>query len=123
MCVWASTNPGRTVSFDRSITVAPAGIARLAPTSLIFSPSIMMIWLAAALPVSGSISRPALIAVTVVGVCACTVTTIRTQINNKNDFATHFDIFLSMKLGCFEMYTKVVRESQPGVGASAPTLG
>src|SRR6266576_312916 len=32
-CTWASTNPGSTVSPDRSMTVAPAGTCTFAPTA------------------------------------------------------------------------------------------
>src|SRR6266542_1163496 len=45
------------------MTAAPAGIVTLAPTAVIFSPSTRITWLAATRPVSGSTSRPALMAV------------------------------------------------------------
>src|SRR5262249_53708435 len=63
MWVCASTRPGTPVRLDRSMMAAPAGMARPGPMALIFSPSTMMTWLGDAVPVSGSISRPALIAV------------------------------------------------------------
>jgi hypothetical protein len=63
-CVCASKRPGITVERERSMTAAPAGMLRPAPTALTFPPSTRMIWLAAAVPVSGSTSRPARIAVT-----------------------------------------------------------
>ncbi len=59
-----------TVIFDRSMTVAPTGTARLAPTALIRSPSITMTWLGIAVPVSGSNRRPALMTVTGSGFAA-----------------------------------------------------
>jgi len=83
MCVCIDQT-GNTVSFDKSITVAPAGIARLAPTPLIFSPSMRITWSMVAVPVSGSISRPALIAVIgVAGGCASTGTNEYQDRNNQ----------------------------------------
>src|ERR1041384_1625319 len=70
MCVLASTRPGSTVSLERSITVAPEGIATLTPTSLILSPSIRMTTLVEDVPVSGSIRLPPLVAVVRAG-CDC----------------------------------------------------
>src|SRR4029450_12150306 len=37
--VWESTRPGRTVRSERSMSVAPAGTARSAPTAVTFSPA------------------------------------------------------------------------------------
>src|SRR6185369_12414215 len=83
MCVWASTKPGNTVSLERSMTVAPVGIARLAPTALIRSPSISITWLVAVVAVSGSISRPALIAVIGGGVWAVVEMATNTRIEHR----------------------------------------
>src|SRR5437899_11503820 len=69
---------------ERSMTVAPAGIATFAPTSLIRVPSTRITWLVSARPASGSISRPARIAVTGAGACAAT----QLSVNNTN---THTD--------------------------------
>lgn len=63
--------PGITDILERSITVAFGGTGRFAPTALMRPASIRMIWLGLAVPASGSISRPALMAVT----CARAVTT------------------------------------------------
>src|SRR5688500_12361494 len=49
---------------DKSITCAPAGIARLGPTSRMRVPSTMITWLVRMRAVSGSSSRPARITVT-----------------------------------------------------------
>ena len=46
------------------MTVAPAGTARFGPTALMRSPSTRTTWLPDAVPVSGSIRRPALMAMT-----------------------------------------------------------
>ncbi|MGE5832960.1 MAG: hypothetical protein ACM4AI_00640 [Acidobacteriota bacterium] len=46
------------------MTSAPAGIATSPPTAVNLPPSTRITWLALAVPVSGSISRPARIAVT-----------------------------------------------------------
>src|SRR5512143_370357 len=62
--------------------VAPAGMARFGPTALILSPSMTMTWLAAAVPVSGSISRPAFTAVilgALAGCCPSATPAIRTH--------------------------------------------
>ena len=57
-------SPGSTVAPDRSITVAPAGIATLVPTAVIRSPwTRITAFLIGAAPVP-SISVPALMAVT-----------------------------------------------------------
>src|SRR5262249_23291595 len=64
------------------MTVAPGGISRLAPTDLILSPSMMMTWFVDAVPVSGSISRPALIAVIAVD-CAADDVAIKTTSNRE----------------------------------------
>src|SRR5262245_24308747 len=63
-CVCASTRPGLTVELDRSITRAPAGIARPAPIAVIFPSSTRITWFAADVPRSGSTTFPARIAVT-----------------------------------------------------------
>src|SRR5215203_247735 len=49
---------------DRSMTCAPAGIARLAPIAVNLPPCTRMTWLVATVPDSGSTSRPARMAVT-----------------------------------------------------------
>jgi hypothetical protein len=54
----------------------------------------MITWLVVAVPVSGSISRPALIAVTV-GVCAGTEATTNKQASKKKNFAIRLHMFLS----------------------------
>src|SRR5206468_4318735 len=59
---------------ERSMTVAPAGIATFAPTSLIRVPSTRITWLVSARPASGSMSRPARIAVTGAGAGVCPAT-------------------------------------------------
>src|SRR5512147_132401 len=63
MCVCASTRPGSTYSFDRSMTSAPGGIGTF-PTALIRSPSTTITWLGVTVPLSGFTRNPALIATT-----------------------------------------------------------
>src|SRR5947199_3940227 len=53
------------------MTSAPDGIGTFGPTSRIRWPSVTMIWLVAAVPVSGSIRRPALMAVVFCGPDGC----------------------------------------------------
>src|SRR5258708_2567870 len=62
--IWlcASISPGRTVTFDRSITGTPAGATPFAPTLAMRSPSTTITTFAAYWPVRTSSSRPALMA-------------------------------------------------------------
>src|SRR5262245_8733138 len=78
-CVCMSNSPGRTTLFERSMTVAFAGIVAFAPIDVILAFSTMMVWFEATLPDSGSTTLPALIAV----ICACAVR--QSESKNKND--------------------------------------
>src|SRR5207247_10263968 len=61
---WPSIIPGSTVAEPRSITVAPAGTGRPAPTSAMRSPRTMMTGFASILPDLESNSRAARMATT-----------------------------------------------------------
>src|SRR5438045_1813541 len=61
---------------------APAGIATLGPISLNRLPSIRMIWFVSTRPASGSIRRPARIAVTAGATCAVAPDAANTQTRN-----------------------------------------
>src|SRR5215467_6324853 len=56
--------PGRTVIFERSMTFAPAGMARFSPMASILLARTRMIWLERTRDASTSINLPARIAVT-----------------------------------------------------------
>src|SRR6266849_2180513 len=58
-CVWASTKPGSTVAFERSMTCTPAGTVPAVVTETIWSPSIRISALATGVSLLPSIKRPA----------------------------------------------------------------
>src|ERR1700704_2379044 len=64
MCVCASIRPGVTHWCERSMTWAPAGMARPAPIDLILPFSTRMTWSLAPVPCAGSMTVPARIATT-----------------------------------------------------------
>src|ERR1700693_1553004 len=64
MCVCASIRPGVTHWCERSMTWAPAGMARPAPIDLILPFSTRMTWSLALAPCAGSMTAPARIATT-----------------------------------------------------------
>src|SRR5690349_3473948 len=71
MCVWLSIRPGSTVEWLKSMTSAPAGIARPVPASRIRSPSIRMTALVRTVAPLPSIKRPQRMAMRRgAGVCA-----------------------------------------------------
>src|SRR5215467_14075345 len=70
-CTCASTMPGSTVAFVRSIVRTPGGIATFAPTSAMRSPRTSTTWFVSIEPLRASNRRPARIAVT--DSCADTV--------------------------------------------------
>ena len=54
--MWQSTRPGSTVMSDRSMTAAPAGIVKSAPTALILPPLTRITWFESARPATTSMS-------------------------------------------------------------------
>src|SRR6266849_5275737 len=62
-CVWASTKPGSTVAFERSMTCTPAGTVPAVVTETIWSPSIRISALATGVSLLPSIKRPARMAI------------------------------------------------------------
>ncbi len=74
--VWASTRPGSTQLPVASITVAPAGTARFAPTAVIFPSAMSTVPLSMAAPLTGT-TRPPRMAVTCAGAAASAAARVR----------------------------------------------
>src|SRR6266851_7677817 len=62
-CVWASTKPGSTVAFERSMTCTPAGTVPAVVTETIWSPAIRISALTTGASLLPSIKRPARMAI------------------------------------------------------------